>query len=263
MDHEWARDQLREFVDRIGALKALQDILEAQYLDEEGIQIRDNMIERWGGRHQIIERLVVLDPVMRILMEAARPGLGSYAEPPDGGWSVTQVDYWYDIVRPHALRAIGMHDLGAEARERMKPDSPDLVADQFHPWVWEAAAPLWYAGSRQEAIHAAARSVNARLQQKLGRYDASEASLCREAFSLDAPAAGRPRLRFPDDRTSDTWRSRQQGGMQLGAGCFAGIRNPAAHEDSLVLTEQVALEQLAAFSLLARWIDECEVEMAG
>jgi hypothetical protein len=26
------------------------------------------------------------------------------------------------------------------------------------------------------------------------------------------------------------------------------------------LAEQIALEQLAAFSLLARWIDECEVE---
>jgi hypothetical protein len=48
--------------------------------------------------------------------------------------------------------------------------------------------------------------------------------------------------------------------MDLGAGCFEGIRNPAAHEDGLVLTEQVALEQLADFSLLARWIDECTIE---
>lgn len=50
--------------------------------------------------------------------------------------------------------------------------------------------------------------------------------------------------------------------MQLGAGCFAGIRNPATHEDRLDLTEQVALEQLATLSLLARWIDNCEVESA-
>jgi Protein of unknown function (Hypoth_ymh) len=122
---------------------------------------------------------------------------------------------------------------------------------------------MWFAGSRQEAVNAAARSVNARLQQKLDRHDASESALVREAFSLDPPASGRPRLRFPGNRNSDIWRSRQQGGMHLGAGCFSGIRNPAAHEDGLVLTEQVALEQLAAFSLLARWIDECEVEKAG
>lgn len=108
---------------------------------------------------------------------------------------------------------------------------------------------------------AAARSVNARLQQKLGRHDASESSLVREAFSHSTPSPGHPRLRLlGDDRTSLAWRSRQNGAMDLGAGCFEGIRNPAAHEDALVLTEQVALEQLAAFSLLARWIDECTVE---
>ena len=51
--------------------------------------------------------------------------------------------------------------------------------------------------------------------------------------------------------------------MDLGAGCFEGIRNPAAHEDALILPERVALEQLAAFSVLARWIDECTVEGAS
>jgi hypothetical protein len=48
--------------------------------------------------------------------------------------------------------------------------------------------------------------------------------------------------------------------MEFGAGCFEAIRNLAAHVDGLHLSEQVALEQLAAFSLLARWIDECEVQ---
>jgi hypothetical protein len=51
--------------------------------------------------------------------------------------------------------------------------------------------------------------------------------------------------------------------MDFGAGCFEGIRNPAAHVHGLDLSEQVALEQLAGFSLLARWIDECTVEAAS
>ena len=194
-------------------------------------------------------------------MEAARPGLGKYTEPQREAWSSRDSKYWDDVVRDRVLRAIGIHELSAEARRRMRPDSPDLVAAQFHSWVWEAAAPLWYAGGRQEAVNAAGRSVNARLQQKLGRHNASESSLCREAFSLDAPAPGRRRLRFSGDRTSDTWRCRQQGGMQLGADCFVGIRNPAAHEDRIQLGEQVALEQFATFSLPARWIDECTVEL--
>jgi hypothetical protein len=222
-------------------------------------------------RMRAIDELIAVEPVMRELMNAAQPGLGDYPKP-QACSGVIQFDetemahgetrYWTTHPRRRALQAVGILTFGEEARRKMRPDGPDLVADQFHPWAWEAAAPLWFAGSRQEAVNAAARSVNARLQQKLGRHDSSESGLVREAFSLDAPVAGRPRLRFPGDRTSDTWRSRQQGGMQLGAGCFTGIRNPAAHEDGLVLTEQVALEQLAAFSLLARWLDECEVETA-
>ena len=124
------------------------------------------------------------------------------------------------------------------------------------------AMPLWAADSRQEAVHAAARSVNARLQQKLSRHDAAESTLVRDTFSRNDPAPGHPRLRFSGERTSDTWRSRQDGARDFGAGCFEAIRNPAAHEHELDLPEQVALEQLAALSLLARWIEECSVDPA-
>jgi hypothetical protein len=46
--------------------------------------------------------------------------------------------------------------------------------------------------------------------------------------------------------------------------CFAAIRNPVGHlpNDQVELTEQSALERLAALSLLARWVDEAEVESA-
>ena len=37
---------------------------------------------------------------------------------------------------------------------------------------------------------------------------------------------------------------------------------PQHTSTALHLTEQTALEQLAAFSLLARWIDECTVHSA-
>ena len=46
--------------------------------------------------------------------------------------------------------------------------------------------------------------------------------------------------------------------MYLGMGCAQGIRNPRAHPSDDV-TEQEALEQLAALTVLARWVDECEV----
>ena len=40
-----------------------------------------------------------------------------------------------------------------------------------------------------------------------------------------------------------------------------GIRNPQAHPSDDI-TEQEALEQLAALSVLARWVDECDVDHA-
>lgn len=262
MDRAWATQQLREFRNLIDALGYMADYLRSDYVPTDDDAVRyDDLVSSYGWSDQVADRLTSLDPVMRNLMEAARPGLGEYTEPPAGGWSYQDNAYWQQIVRDRVLRAIGIHELGEEAQRRMRPDSPDLIADQLHPWVWEAAAPLWNAGSRQEAVHAAARSVNARMQQKRGHHDKSDAPLCREFFSLDPPLPGRPRLRFRGyTRTSQTWRSRQQGAMDFGAGCFERIRNPAAHEHGLDLSDQIALEQLAAFSLLARWIEECAFE---
>ncbi len=46
--------------------------------------------------------------------------------------------------------------------------------------------------------------------------------------------------------------------MHVGMGCAQGIRNPQAHP-SPDITEEEALEQLAALSVLARWVDACDV----
>jgi hypothetical protein len=253
MDYEWAASQLERFIKKID----LHDFL------------RNSDIE-WDRRHEVaednhtsasalVDELITLDPVMRDIMNAAKPGLGDY---PEFGNAATASfkSYWTNLPKSAALKATGIFKLGNEAKERLRVDAPDLHADRLHPWVWGAAVALWQAGSHQEAVQSAARSINARLQQKLGRRDAADAALCREAFSRNPPEPGRPRLRFPGDRTSDTWKSRLQGALDFGAGCFEGIRNPASHEFKLDLPEQVALEQLTALSLFARWIDECDVE---
>ena len=74
-----------------------------------------------------------------------------------------------------------------------------------------------------------------------------------------------PRLRFPKikkDERPDDWTSAHEGAMHLGMGCAQGIRNRRAHSSDDI-TEQEALEQLAALSVLARWVDECEVVNAA
>ena len=74
-----------------------------------------------------------------------------------------------------------------------------------------------------------------------------------------------PRLRFlriDRNERPDDWTSAHEGAMHLGMGCAQGIRNPQAHPSDDI-TEQEALEQLAALSVLARWVDACEPVPAG
>jgi len=82
-----------------------------------------------------------------------------------------------------------------------------------------------------------------------------------QSFDLKEPVAGKPRLRFPGDRDTPTWRARREGAKYLAAGAFLAIRNGAAHEDELTWSEQEALEHVATLSVLARWIEECTITM--
>lgn len=85
----------------------------------------------------------------------------------------------------------------------------------------------------------------------------------KQSFSLDEAKLGKSRLRRMPPEDSDAYRSLQRGAMTLAEGIFAGIRNPLSHEADQELSEQVALEYLAALSVLARWVDESTVEHAG
>ncbi|MER6447266.1 TIGR02391 family protein [Streptomyces venezuelae] len=170
-----------------------------------------------------------------------------------------RVNRWYQH-REAAQRAVVVLDRDAEIRQRLGDDAPQVSAAALHPWVWERARPLWQGGHFREAVTAAARKVNAETQNKLGRKDVSETNLFKQAFSQDLPKPGQPRLRLREDDGGDTYRNVHRGAMAFAEGCYAAIRNPNSHEDELPeLPEQEALEQLAAFSVLARWVDNATV----
>lgn len=148
---------------------------------------------------------------------------------------------------------------GAEVMRRIgPPPGPTLRADTLHATVWDAAKSFWRSNHRTAAVGAAASAVNAMLQDRAGRRDVSNTTLVEQAFSLDAPKPGAPRLRVRKDDGSETYRSAQVGAMRFGAGCFMALRNPTAHEADEI-DEQDALEQLAAFSVLARWVERAEI----
>ncbi|MFJ2264413.1 TIGR02391 family protein [Streptomyces sp. NPDC087844] len=162
--------------------------------------------------------------------------------------------------REAANRAIGLLEAEQELQENLGSGAPQLDAATLHPWVWGSVAGLWSSGHFREAIGAAARAVNAQSQAKLGRRDASEARLLGDAFSTNAPAPGHPRLRLSTDDGGDTFKNRHDGAGNFARGVYSAIRNPIAHEEGEELEENEALEHLAAFSILARWVDAATVE---
>ena len=164
-----------------------------------------------------------------------------------------------DLVR----RAIAAVETLDEVDRWLGPIAPTPDPRGLHSIVAGAATVYWDAGQYRISVDETARAVNVHLQTALGRRNVDNADLARQAFSTTAPSPDQPRLRFPDiDKAADerTWKSRHQGAMEFAAGLFQAVRNITAHADpsSDELAPEYALDCLACFSLLVRWIDEAE-----
>ncbi|MET9510786.1 TIGR02391 family protein [Streptomyces flavidovirens] len=242
MDHSYATEKLTRFLTDVNALLAHMELAKS----ETGVDWPD-----WP------QELTLDLPLMRRIVKAYSPhALGELHQ-----YDSHSLAHW-QLVRLAVTEALGHARSADEIAAFLRPTSPSIAADALHPWVWELAAPLWAAQAHQDAVLTAARTVNRRLQQKLDRHDTGETDLCMQSFDLKPPAPGKPRLRFDGDRDTQAWKARQEGAKYLAAGTFLGIRNLAAHEESVTWTQQEALEFLATFSVIARWIEECSVETA-
>ena len=234
MDYGWMRQRLEEF----------RDVCQ-HYADSR----------QPGSPYdigQLRQRMYGLEPTAKAILRALDPGLAEFESEDWAGE--------HAAIRA-ATRGLGMLADVDEVAVRLRPDAPALPADQFHAWVWDAARTFWDAGAYAVAVEQAAKSVTAHTQQKTA-CNLADDDLMAQAWSDDPPKPERPRLRLPGDRTSNTWRSRQRGARALAQGCYAGIRNLAAHEHEPAWPQQVALEYLACLSVLARWIDEAAVDRA-
>ena len=192
------------------------------------------------------------EPTVKKILEALDPDLARYNLDDIAGET---------LARDAVDRGLGILADQDEWAANLAPEGPVLPADQMHPWVWEAAQALWASGHYRLAVQTAATAINAYTQTKLGRRDVADDALMQEAFSPNPPQPGKPRLRHPGDPSDPTAQSRQRGALQYALGCFFGIRNPATHEQG-EWDQQTALECLASFSVLARWIDGWRVETA-
>jgi|SRR5665213_120682 len=162
-------------------------------------------------------------------------------------------------LRDWAGRGVVALEREDELSEKLGEDAPTLEANRLHAWVWLGAKSLWRSGHYAEAVTSAARQLNAETQNKLGRRDIGESKLFQEAFSTKPPEVGKPRLRLAVDDGSPGFIDRQAGAIQLAGGLYLGIRNIGSHEVVVEPSEDEALEQLAAFSVLARMVDVSSV----
>jgi hypothetical protein len=194
------------------------------------------------------EQVMFLEPAAKAIMERVNPRFSDYEF----------VQSASSKALTQAIHTIALLDQAEEIEANLTPAGPQLSADQLHQWVWDAARNLWETKHYREAVQAAATSINAHLQDLAHRRDVSDYKLTTELFSENSPEPGKPRLRWPGDPTDEAYKSMQTGLRSYGASLFQCIRNHATH-DLNELSEQEALERLAAMSLFCRWVETCRL----
>jgi hypothetical protein len=144
----------------------------------------------------------------------------------------------------------------AEAEEPLQVD-----VEAMNPLIWGAARKLWNDEHYREAVLAASGVLVQHVKQLTGMVDVDETKVWQLAFSSDDPQPGRPRLRWPGDPKDQTVRSMNEGLRQYGPALQLTIRNPLTHDPTQIAAQQGA-ERLSALSLLAQWVEACNLVWA-
>lgn len=175
------------------------------------------------------------------------------------------------IVDAHLIRTTAANVRGRleamllEAESAAESGTPGLVPSQLHPLVWAAAADHWTTHQRRVAVREAGETLTAHWRNLLGRADLDGTKFWEWTLSPGEPEPGCPKLSWPGDENDLTVKSMRGGTRRLAKGLadFATgvnltIRNVATHSGG-ELSEQEGLERLAAYSYLARLLDQCEI----
>lgn len=142
---------------------------------------------------------------------------------------------------------------------------PAFAPAQLHEVIWSAAAAHWTAHQRRVAVREAAEGLTIHWKERLGRSGVDGSTFWQQTLSPGAPEPGRPKLIWPGD-PGDTTTKNMRAGLEplakglnaLATGLNLTVRNVATHTQA-ELSEQEALERLAAYSYLARMLDACEI----
>lgn len=240
MDYGRARTFLEAFAELASAANERQEQVDEYWKDQRWVEIDLDLQRRL---HAVQTIATQLDPNFGLIE-------------PDRGMYSTVWDDAYQM----AHRAIGVIDHAEELDSIVASGGPALDSENLHPWVWSVASPIWSTGMYRHAVQTAGANVDNMAKAKLRRTDVSGVKLAGEAWGSADPSPGRTRLRpvgfgSPGD---ESYESALAGARELHSGAMRRIRNLATHQIE-ELDEQVALEQLATLSFIARLIDEAHL----
>jgi hypothetical protein len=185
----------------------------------------------------------------------------------EGRGRVDPIAVWHSVTMPKPIlepaeiiatcdSMIGQLEMMIARAQASTP--PTLNLGALHPLIWGAAAPLWRDGHYRAAVATAAETLIASVKARTGRNDIAETALWQEVFRSDPPAPGKPRLRWPGNQSDRDVKSMTDGLRQFAPGVQMTIRNTAAHGLD-ELDEHGAVQRLAVLSLLAGWVEECDL----
>lgn len=154
----------------------------------------------------------------------------------------------------------------AEAEAAEETSVPGFAPSELHPLIWSAAAAHWTTHQYRVAVREAAEALTVDWKAKLGRNDVDDTVFWQQTLSVGDATPERPKLVWPGEPGDKTVRS-MRGGLEplakalnnLATGLNLTVRNVTTHTRH-ELSEQHALERLAAYSYLARLLDECQID---
>lgn len=151
----------------------------------------------------------------------------------------------------------------SEARD--STSLPSFSPAKFHQVVWTAAAAHWTTHQYRVAVREASEALTLHWKEKLNRNNVDDTSFWQQTLAPGEPGNGKPKLVWPGDHSDKTVKS-MRGGLEplakalngLATGLNLTVRNVTTHTRE-ELSEQEAMERLAAYSYLARLLDRCEI----
>ncbi|GFZ82698.1 TIGR02391 family protein [Nesterenkonia alkaliphila] len=156
-----------------------------------------------------------------------------------------------------------------DAEATADSEVPTFAPAQLHRVVWSAAAAHWTTHQYRVAVREAAEALTLHWKDRLGRHDVDDTVFWQQTLSPGAAESGRPKLVWPGDPAEKTTRS-MRGGLEplakalngLATGLNLTVRNVTTHTRD-ELSEQEGMERLAAYSYLARILDQCDIQHAA